>query len=93
MRLKQTGFLIFFLFSGLILTAQPLTQTIRGQITDADTGKPLPGATVGLLGTSLGAVADPSGGYRIDNVPVGRYQLKVAYVGYGSIILPEILLE
>ncbi len=91
--MRHISFLLFFLAAGLVLNAQPLTQTIRGQITDADTGKPLPGASVGLLNTSLGAIADSAGAYRIEKVPVGRYQLKATFVGYGSIILPEILLE
>ncbi len=67
------------LFSGLSWGA---TGTIRGTARDMSTGEPLPGATVQLLGTSLGAATDLNGNYVILNVPAGTYTLKASYVGY-----------
>ena len=73
--------------------AQSPTQTLRGAILDADTRQPLPGATLRLLGTEYGAVADSLGRFRLEGVPVGRYQAEASYVGYERLLLPEILLE
>ncbi|WAC09270.1 TonB-dependent receptor [Dyadobacter pollutisoli] len=82
--------LIFFATNGL---AQSFTSTIRGTVRDADTGLPLVGATVSLSSTESGAATGPEGTFRFDNLSVGRYELKVSYVGYGTISIPEILLE
>ncbi len=84
-------FLLFALPSFLI--SQTPAQTIRGKITDADTGQPLPGATVLLSNTEMGSVTDTTGRYRLPEVPVGRYQLEVRYVGYENLLLPEVLVE
>lgn len=75
-----------------LYTQETFTQTIRGKVTDTDTGQPLAGATIQLVGTSLGATSDADGRYRLDNVPVGRYQLQVSYVGYQPLLIPELFL-
>lgn len=56
--------------------------SIKGKVTDASTGNPLPGATVYLRGTSMGASSDLNGDYSITDVPPGKYTLRVSYVGY-----------
>lgn len=71
--------------------AQSLTQTIRGRITDSDTRQPLAGATVALPGTSWGSAADSAGYYRIERVPVGRYRVQVAHIGYQSLLVAEVV--
>ncbi len=54
---------------------------IEGKVTEASTGEPLPGATVQLEGTSLGAATDLGGKYAILSVPAGSYTLKASYIG------------
>ena len=72
-----------------IVTALPMTAqeqkiiTISGQVTDP-TGEPMIGATVMVKGTTIGAVTDIDGNYRIANVPIGS-TLTVNYVGYNAI--------
>lgn len=56
------------------------TRTVTGFITDA-TGEPLPGASVCIPGTNIGAVSDLDGYYRLE-VPVTCSQLSFNYVGY-----------
>jgi hypothetical protein len=85
--------LALLLISVIPAFAQNYRSTVRGTVRDADSGLPLVGATVSLLPVETGTITDPKGTFRFDNLPVGRYQLKVSYVGYGTISVPEILLE
>lgn len=55
---------------------------ITGTVTDAKTGKPLPGASVVVKGTSLGTATGNEGNYTITAVPSGEYNLIVTMVGY-----------
>lgn len=75
------------------LNAQSLTQTIRGKIIDQDSRTALPGANVIVIGTDpvLGASTDLNGEFRIEKVPVGRVNLKITYIGYEDVVLPNVL--
>ncbi len=77
------------------LWAQTPTQTIRGQVVDADNGEALVGAnvTVSNVEPLLGAQTDETGHFRISGVPVGHRSLQVTYIGYTSVAYPELLLE
>ncbi|MEM1323237.1 MAG: TonB-dependent receptor [Bacteroidota bacterium] len=88
-------FLFFFLFPCYSLFAQEPVQTVRGQVVDALSQQVLGGATVQLLGAEpfAGTVTGPQGEFRMERVKVGRYRLQVSYVGYQTLILPELLLE
>ena len=75
------------LFLILFLTLSAMTAvagTIKGTITDKQTKEPLTGATVQVVGTTQGAVADIDGNYTLQ-VPNGTYDLIVRYVGYVDI--------
>ncbi len=69
------------------------TQTIRGRIIDKDSKTTLPGANIIVLTTDpvIGATSDEEGMFRLEKVPVGRHTLRVSYVGYEDLILPEIV--
>ncbi|MCX6134672.1 MAG: SusC/RagA family TonB-linked outer membrane protein [Ignavibacteriales bacterium] len=56
--------------------------TIKGTITDAQTGEAMIGANVFLEKTSYGAASDSKGVYTIQNVLPGPYTLVVSYIGY-----------
>ncbi len=85
--------LILGLLMGGLVQAQVLTQTIRGQIVDADTRQPLVGATISILETDFGTTTNKNGYYRLDEIPVGRYRLRVSYLGYEPLEIQEVLLE
>lgn len=57
--------------------------TISGKITDK-AGKALPGATIAVKGTYLGAVANSYGEYKFQNLKKGDYNLVVSFLGYQS---------
>ncbi len=59
--------------------------TIRGFVTDAADGQPLPGVNVILTnaaGDLYGAASDTDGFYAISRVPVGSYLLRATYIGF-----------
>lgn len=73
--------------------APVLTQTVRGTVVDADAGFPLPGANVVLVGSDpfIGASTGMDGTFRLENVPVGRHDIQVTFLGYAPRMLSEIL--
>ena len=66
----------FFLF------AQEGDGSISGTV--LGDSEPLYGANVFLEGTTLGATTDSLGRYTIENVPVGKYTVRVDFLGYGT---------
>lgn len=61
--------------------------TISGQVTDAQTGKPLPGAYVTVKGTTQGAITDVEGKYSL-TVNDSEVVLVFSFVGYISQEIP-----
>ncbi len=55
---------------------------IKGKVYDADSKEPLPGATVLVKGTSIGASTDVNGNFVIHGVPSGEQTIAVSYIGY-----------
>lgn len=87
--------LILILLAVLIgsnLKAQTLTQTVRGTVTDKISETPLPGAAVVLVGSNplVGTTTDIDGNFKLLNVPVGKQSIKVTYVGYKEMLVPNI---
>jgi len=74
-----TVFLILFAGISLIFAQ---TGKIAGKVVDKETGEPLAGANVLILGTTLGAAADIEGDYYIINVPAGNYTVEATMIGY-----------
>ncbi len=56
--------------------------TVSGVVTDADTGLPLPGATVIVAGTVTGSATDADGRFEISSLTSGNYELDVSFLGY-----------
>jgi len=89
--------LIIFLYLNQLGFAQQaaLTQTVRGQVIDALTEVPLPGATVLLLDSAplQGTITDDRGQFRLDNVSIGRISLQISMIGYNTSIANKLLLS
>ena len=85
------AFLLTFLFS-LHVFAQE-SQTVRGEVVDAGTGTPLPGANIILDGSDplVGTTTDESGRFVIADVPVGRQSFTVSYLGYAATTIDDVL--
>ena len=69
-----------------------LTQTVRGSLKDKQTFEPLIGAKIIVMNTDplIGAISDVDGKFRLENVPVGRQQIIVSYVGYEPVVMNNI---
>ena len=62
------------------------TGSICGTVTDSN-GNPLIGATVMIIGTSIGAMTDRNGAYNIPDVTPGSYSLQASMVGMGGEVI------
>jgi hypothetical protein len=81
---------MFFL---LLLPSLALAGTagkLRGIVTDLNTGEPLIGANVLVVGTSFGAATDVNGEYLISNLEAGVYEVRASYIGYQTITVSNI---
>lgn len=58
--------------------------TYEAIVKDAETGQPLPGVTVIVSGTSLGAVSDLYGQVQLRGIPDGKQAIRFDYLGYAS---------
>ncbi|HEY5823484.1 MAG TPA: TonB-dependent receptor [Cyclobacteriaceae bacterium] len=92
LRLIVTGLL--FLLSGFV-HAQQLTQTIRGNVVDKISKGSLPGATIVILNSDplIGTTSDPDGNFKLTKVPVGPHTIKISFVGYKELTLPNIMVN
>ena len=66
------------------------TGKIKGKITDLESGEPLVGANVLVLGTSFGAASDVNGEYIILNLDAGSYEVRASYIGYQAITISNV---
>jgi outer membrane receptor for ferrienterochelin and colicins len=73
-------FLLGCILALLFLRANAQSARLEGRVTA--NGKALEFATVGLKNTKFGILTDTTGAFRLENIPVGRYQLLVSLVGY-----------
>lgn len=72
--------LVGMIILGFAGYAQLGAGTVKGKITSD--GQPLELATVALLKTAFAAITDSNGVFVLTNVPAGKYQLRITYLGY-----------
>ena len=69
------------------------TARISGKVTDQQTGEPLIGANIIIVGTSLGAASDVNGDYLISNVSAGEYSVRASYIGYQDVTVNKLIVN
>lgn len=95
--LIQTGKWVFFISSMIffqpdLLTAQTVGK-IAGRVIAAETGEPLVGANIVIVGMKMGAAADENGEYYILNVPPGKYELRAIMVGFETMKIVDVIVN
>jgi outer membrane receptor protein involved in Fe transport len=83
---KITMFLLFLSLPSLLLAQG----RIKGQVTDLESGEPLIGANVLVVGTSYGAATNVNGEFLIINLSAGVYELRCSYIGYQTITISDV---
>ncbi len=99
--MKKQFFIPFFVWAILLnllalgSQAQTGTQTVRGRVVDAVAQAPIIGANVVVVMPAgqppLGAATDVDGRFKIAQVPVGRHTLRITFVGYEEMTLPNVV--
>lgn len=100
--LKDTG--LAYKINGLHIIIIPLPagssqppaprQTVKGVVTDAASGAPISYASVILSNADrkIGVTSDSLGRFRFTDIPIGRYDILVSFLGYEPTVVKELLL-
>ena len=83
-------FLLYFLIVSHVLTAQK--GTLRGSVSDRESGETLIGAFVTVEGTTIGTVTDLDGNFSLD-LPAATYTINVSYVSYAPTIIENVTIK
>lgn len=78
---------VLLFLAGPAQQAPAQSASVRGKVTERETGNPLVGAHVSVesaRGELTGMITDPSGFFVIGTLAPGRYVLRVSFVGYSS---------
>ena len=65
--------------------------TISGRVTDKKTGHAIPFATITVIGAQKGALSNAEGAYTVTGVPVGTYEVRAQFLGYGPQSRPGVV--
>ncbi|MBA2612025.1 MAG: TonB-dependent receptor [Bacteroidetes bacterium] len=84
--------LLFVVFTFKVQAQSPM-QTVRGTIVDKQSQSIIPGANVIIIGTDplKGTTTDMEGRFKMTDVNPGRYDLKISYLGYKEIVMPNVV--
>ncbi len=94
--MKKVLFILLFVgcyFAAFSQTA--LYQTIRGRVIDLQTEETLIGASVliSTISPVMGTITDADGEFKIENIPIGRHDLEVSFIGYKPVAMKNIMLS
>ena len=78
--MKKYFLLISFLF--FVISSFAQTGTIRGFVSDKNTGEPIMFCNVTIDGTSHGSQTDLNGMYTLARIPGGEHKIVVTFIGY-----------
>ena len=84
--MKTTRIITTLLLLAASFCAYAQNITVRGGVTDAATGEPVPAASVVVSGTTIGVIADINGNYSI-SAPSGS-TLVFSSIGYETLVVP-----
>jgi len=88
-----------YLFAAVLISGAAViinavaTGQISGTITDRDTGAPIIGATVKVIGADLIAATDFDGNYIIRGLEPGRYNLLITHPDHDTVEVVDVIVE
>ncbi|RQP17539.1 MAG: TonB-dependent receptor [Parapedobacter sp.] len=85
--------LLIGVFLSIFTNAQAQRGSIRGIIKDSGTAENIVGASIGVVGTTYGAVSDDAGNFVLTGVPAGTCELQVSYVGYTTVRVENVVVR
>ena len=92
--MKKTILLISLVLTQLSFT-QTNRQNIRGSVIDKLSHTSLIGANVQIMNSvhKQGTIADVNGNYLLAGVAPGRYEIKISYLGYKNVLVPNVVVS
>ncbi len=71
------------------------TQTVKGKVIDQQSEMPLIGATIEWVNPNetIGTVTDIDGYFRLENIPLGRQEFRISFIGYEAMTIPNIVVS
>ena len=94
--MRKISLFLFLLLTIVFAQAQtePLTQTLKGTITDKNLLSPVSGAYVKIDNDSTKVtMTDINGVYEFKNIPVGRHKITATHIRYAEVSIPNILVN
>lgn len=92
--LSRWGYEVSILVVSLFLSVGSLwagtAGILRGHVADKESGEPLLGVNVQLIGTTLGASTDAEGSYQINDVRAGVYSVQFSLLGYKKTVIEKV---
>jgi TonB-dependent receptor len=84
------GLLVLLLATGLARLSAQETGAVAGQVISTWDGRPLPGVTIVVRGTTLAGQSDGTGRYELKAVPPGDQVLRLTKGGYASATVTDV---
>lgn len=74
---------------------RPAIGTLKGRILDAASNQPIEYSTIALLqmrdsAVAGGTITDPKGNFKVEQIPAGRYFVRVQFMGYETLIINDV---
>ena len=69
----------------IAIAADQINGSLSGRLTDKDTGGPVIGASVQLVGTKMGAMSDPNGRFIITKISPGVYSVRISSFDFNTV--------
>jgi len=89
---KWSTFVLLALATPTFALAQS-TGKLQGRVIERGDDAGLPGVTVTIEGTGLGAVTDIDGNYTILGIPVGRYNVRAEFAGFNPGLVTNVVVN
>jgi len=77
------------LFIASPVLAQQSTGKVQGRVVDEATGAPIAGASVTVVGTTVGNLTNDQGFYFLNEVPAGLQTVRAEFIGYRAVEISD----